>query len=615
MALQVDTSAHFLPPFRHAHLRPQQQQQQQQQHSLRRVPSTCDRHPDELVTGFCASCLRERLAGLEIRRNSTSSSSSSSAFKSLFVKSNPNAPLRRCRSFSCSRRDGIAASFEPQRKSCDVRGRSTLWSLFNQDDQLKDPGRDSFGAAGIENETGCSNLGVPRSGIADPVHESLEDDGDEAEIRPADPEVVVETREEIVRDEELEEQVELKPMKDHIDLEAQAKKPAPKDLKEIAGSFWMAASVFSKKLQKWRRKQKLKKQGSSKTGQGVPTEKPSISRRFRDTQSEIAVDAFGRRSCDTDPRFSLDIGRFSLDYSWDEPRASWDGYLIGARAPFHRVPPSMLSVMEDHPVPPAVQRTDGQIPVEEDSMMNPGGSLQTRDYYLDSSSQRRRRSLERSDSVRKLSVELNEPKPLSNAKVSPAGAAELYHGYNNNGVRLERDPRELSSNSLRDDCSESFESSYRYPSKEGEAAKKPKRWGKKWSIWGFIHWRSGGKGGENAVGRSFSGSWPEFRRQGSNGRKILRCNSNVSARHSFSSSGGSGRMRRSCVESNGHGRKRRDEFVLERNRSARYSPSQGDNGMLRFYLTPMQGNWRNRALGKNRNTGSQFLARSMLQLY
>ncbi|KAM0941418.1 putative protein OCTOPUS [Dioscorea sansibarensis] len=572
---------------------------------------TCERHPDEQVTGFCASCLRERLAGLEsqastARRNSTSSSSSS-AFKSLFFKSNPNAPLRRCKSFSCGRGDGFSASFEPQRKSCDVRGRSTLWSLFNQDDQLRG------GAAG--------EIEIDSSGVAAPV---LEDE-DEAEIRPADPELVVETTGEITREEEEEEEVvvvegenleqpELKPMKDHIDLDSQtqAKKPLAKERKEIAGGFWTAASVFSKKLQKWRRKQKLKKQSSSKAGHGMPMEKPSSSRRFRDTQSEIAVDAFGRRSCDTDPRFSLDIGRISLDYSWDEPRASWDGYLIGGRAALSRFPPPMLSVMEDRPAA-VVQRADGQIPVEEDSII-PGGTAQTRDYYLDSSSsQRRRRSLDRSNSVRKLSVEINEAKAVSNTKVSPAAVAAKSHlGYN--GIKFERDSRELSCNSLRDDCCESFDSAYRDPCKGGQA-KKSKSWSKRWSIWGFIHWRSGNKGGaNNVVERSFSESWPELRRQGSNG-KMLRCNSNVSSRHSFSSSTGFGSMRRSSVETNGHGKKKKDEFVLERNRSARYSPSHGDNGLLRFYLTPMRGSRRNGVVGKSRNSSSQFFTRSMLQLY
>ncbi|ONK59458.1 uncharacterized protein A4U43_C08F6630 [Asparagus officinalis] len=35
-------------------------------------------------------------------------------------------------------------------------------------------------------------------------------------------------------------------------------------------------------------------------------------RRFRETQSNIAMDAFGRRSCDLGPRFSLDAGRISF---------------------------------------------------------------------------------------------------------------------------------------------------------------------------------------------------------------------------------------------------------------------------------------------------------------
>ncbi|MCD7447025.1 hypothetical protein HAX54_021658 [Datura stramonium] len=80
-------------------------------------------------------------------------------------------------------------------------------------------------------------------------------------------------------------------------------------------------------------------------------------------QSEIADYGFGR-SCDTEPRFSLDIGRISIDdprYSFDEPRASCDVHFMGRSLP--RVPP-MVSVIEDAPVV-HVQRADDQIPVEE----------------------------------------------------------------------------------------------------------------------------------------------------------------------------------------------------------------------------------------------------------
>ncbi|KAG1363601.1 putative UPF0503 protein, chloroplastic, partial [Cocos nucifera] len=48
-------------------------------------------------------------------------------------------------------------------------------------------------------------------------------------------------------------EAELKPMKDHMDFNsvAQTKKPPLKDLKDIVGSFWLATSIFNKKLQKW----------------------------------------------------------------------------------------------------------------------------------------------------------------------------------------------------------------------------------------------------------------------------------------------------------------------------------------------------------------------------
>ncbi|EHA8589905.1 protein OCTOPUS-like [Cocos nucifera] len=528
---------------------------------LHRLPSSaCHLHPDELITGFCASCLRERLADLDNAAAASCSSgrkSTSSAFKSLLFKAAGGGPptssnstsssflrpeLRRCKSLSCGRVAGFAgfrasAVFEHQRKSCDVRVRNTLWSLFHQDDnnRLRDIVLPSAATAPAAGEIEVERLAAS---VAPPVIETREEDeegrdnGDE--IRVLDPVLVVGTSGEIegVREKEA----ERKPMKDHIDLDsaAQAKKPPPKDLKEIAGSFWVAASVFSKKLQKWRRKQKLKKHPADSKAAASATpapEKPHrLSRRFRETQSEVAVDAFGRRSCDIDPRFSLDAGRISLDdprFSWDEPRASWDGYLVGGRSVLPRLPP-MLSVVEDAPVP-AVERSDSQIPVEEDAM-TPGGSIQTRDYYSDTSG-RRRRSFERSNSVRKVTVEINEPKPASDARVSPASGTDFFPFHP--GSLLDRDIlRGFSSNLVREDRSESFESaSWR---------KKSWRWGKAWNIWGLIH-RRGGSG--VVVERSFSESWPELRARGCNGR-ILRCSSSASSRSSFGRNGGIGSMRR-----------------------------------------------------------------------
>jgi hypothetical protein len=159
--------------------------------------------------------------------------------------------------------------------------------------------------------------------------------------------------------------------------------------------------MFSKKWQKWRGKQKLKKQEAADRKAAVampPPGKPSKSSflrrcRFRrgEAGSEFADD---RRSCDTDPRFSLDAGCMSVGdmaFSWDKPRVSWDDYLFGAgtgiglgRAPPLSCLPPILSAMEDSPID-ILERSDGQIPMEDDSQPEPdhnanvpGGSCHTR---------------------------------------------------------------------------------------------------------------------------------------------------------------------------------------------------------------------------------------------
>lgn len=639
-----------------------------------RLSTSCDRHPDEQFTGFCPSCLCERLAVLEPSSSAASGSSSkkppisittstaTAALKAIFKPSigGPSSnsgrakpgffpELRRTKSFSASKNEGFGFPnlFEPQRKSCDVRVRNTLWSLFSQDDaKKKDTGREQISEiVEVENRNLASSSGIG----ADKFEEQEEEETDyesehedaieivEEEPNVASSSVIEEKIGEIVEEyeQELEQAQEddLKPMKDHIDLDSHTKKPSGRDFK---GSFWSAASVFSKKLLKWRQKQKLKKRNNGGGSARLPVEKP-IGRQYRETQSEIADYGYGRRSCDTDPRFSLDAGRMSFDvarmsfdaarmscddprYSFDEPRASWDGYLIGRTFP--RMP-TMLSVVEDAPVP--VLRSDSQIPVEEPRISTtteeeslPGGSVQTRDYYSDSSS-RRRKSLDRSNSIRKMAAavvaEVDEMKSASvpNSKVSPATI---------DGPKLvvpDRDLRDSNSNSLRDDCSETFEIGLRDNASvigNGEriTSKKSRRWIKGWNIWGFIHKRSVNKENDrysraNGVERSFSESWQE-RNGGAFNPKVLRSNSSVSWRNP---SGSLPFARKNNVETNG--KKRRDEFVLERNRSARYSPNNMDNGLLRFYLTPLRGSRRSVGSGKSRPNQAQSIARSVLRLY
>ncbi|GAV91769.1 DUF740 domain-containing protein [Cephalotus follicularis] len=663
-------------------------------------PSTsCERHPEEHFTGFCPSCLCERLAVLDHSSSSASVSvsiSSSSrkpplaataALKAIFKGGGPTnsntttnqqrstkptflPELRRTKSFSASKNEGFSGVFEPQRKSCDVRVRNTLWNLFNQDDE-RNPHKkvDQF-------EVETRNLGSSSSAVVlqgqflevetenelenDCLHNLEEEEEDEEEednivnvIEDRVEEIIEEVQEEEIEQLVEPEEEEIKTMKDHIDLDSQTKKPSGRDFKDFAGSFWSAASVFSKKLQKWRQKQKLKKRRNAGGGSSarLPVEKP-IGRQYRETQSEIADYGFGRRSCDTDPRFSLDAGRMSLDagrisfddprYSFDEPRASWDGYLIGRTFP--RMP-TMVSVVEDAPVH-HVLRSDSQIPVEESmNSINedetlPGGSAQTRDYYSDSSS-RRRKSLDRSSSIRKTAAavvaEIDELKSVStanaNAKVSPATVDELK----SHGPKLfvpDRELRDSNSNSLRDDCSETFEMAFRdHASVVGSGErkvinnKKSKRWHKAWNIWGFIHRRSVNKDEDehrfgsrpNGVERSFSESWQELRGErngdirGGLNPKVLRSNSSVSWRNS-SNFGGSFGVRKNSVETTGNGKKKRDEFVVERNRSARYSPNNIENGLLRFYLTPMRSSGRG-GLGKSKSTHAHSIARSVLRLY
>uniref|UniRef100_A0ACD5X750 Uncharacterized protein n=1 Tax=Avena sativa TaxID=4498 RepID=A0ACD5X750_AVESA len=658
--------------------------------------TSCDLHPDEAFTGFCAACLRERLAGLEASAAAASAPGrkSTSAIRSLFAR--PFAAggssaagaaeppdLRRCKSFSCGRGGDVlsaaaaaaaaaARGDEPQRHSCDVRGRATLWALFHQDDRDRVRDGTAFGSFPVSSSAAAA-VALNAAAVPLPPHQPpppplrvLEDFSEddipvvmeyEEEIMPVvEPVLQVDTSGEIV---EIEPNAarDVKAMKEHMDLESsEPVKPPPKDLKEIAGSFWVAASVFSKKWQKWRRKQKIKKEAAvSKAAAAAmpPPEKPSkpsFLRRRRLRGEAGSEHALGRRSCDTDPRFSLDAGRMSIDdagFSWDEPRASWDGYLFGAGAgiglgrappPLTRLPP-ILSVMEDTPGP-VVERSDGQIPVEDDA--DPGGSFQTRDYYLDSSS-RRRRSLERTSSVRRPSFEVPElPKPAPAAAIgneSPIGVGggpEFYHFHHAEDLL----DRGFSSNSLVEDISASLEAALSGPSK------KPPRWRKAWSLWGFIHRRAAGRrtgGPSDIADRSFSEPWPDLRVRGGayngSGNNMQRCNSNLSGRSSFSSnSGGLGSSRRSYVDVNGNVRRRGEELlqphVLERNRSARHSPGRGvggggggvDNGMLRFYLTPMRagsgnGGARRGGVGggvpgkAGRQLTSQSFARSVLRLY
>lgn len=418
-----------------------------------------------------------------------------------------------------------------------------------------------------------------------------------------------------------EEEVELKTMREFIDLEWRRKKGTGRDLKDVAGTFWEAASVFSKKFRKWRRKPKTKKLGDGDNGVLV-VEKPNA-RRLRETQSEVGEYGMGRRSCDTDPRASIDAGRMSLDdsrYSFEEPRASWDGYLIGRVYP--RLTP-MVSVVEDA----KLSGSESETCVSHGERSPGDGSAEATRYYYSESlpSQRQRRSFDRSSSLhrRGMMTEVDDLKLISNAKVSPA-TTELFYGAKL--LIAESDLKDTKSKAEKDEHLESVESG----SKEAACAtdpvgvkqrglKKSQGWHKKWRIWGLMQRRSEPKyldeervNEGNVSDRSVSDSSQKLssgsngeEANGSVGQKLIRSYS-VSCRNTCKMVSNT-----SGDENKGSGLKRREEFMLQRNRSARYSPNNIDNGLLRFYLTPLR-SYRRSKSGKSKLKNSHSLVRSGL---
>ncbi|KAM2614224.1 hypothetical protein TB2_028877 [Malus domestica] len=499
--------------------------------------STCHRHPTKPITGFCAPCLSERLAGLD----------SAAHQEPLTQNPHSGSELRRSKSCSGTRPESSSANaLDPtRRKSCNVRARNTLSELFNIDDDRK---------------------GVPRKFDVELRDGDKDDGGDEARVLDLDADA----------------ESEFKTMKELIDLEWEKKKGEGRDSKEIAGIFWGTASVLSKKVKQWRRKQKTKKAEN----EGFVAEKR------RETQSEVGEYALGRKSCDTDP----DPGRISLD----EPRASWDGYL-GPRAPHPRLTP-MVSV------------------VEESWERNPGGSAQTKDYY----NSQRRRSFERPSFDRSTTAEVDELKLGSNARVSPA-TSELFYG-----AKLLITEKELMSSMGSNSKLKSAEDDERAeegsgvgigsgPVRKNAASEstngihvdhqKSNRRHKKWSFRGLMQRRSEKK----CVDEESADSWQKLRRV-ANGEEA---NASVSQKliRSYSVS-----CRNQCKmvglfsNVNGVGAETKGDEVktLQRNKSARYSPSHLDHGLLRFYLTPLRSHRRSES-GKSRpGNNSQSLPKNVL---
>ncbi|KAK4606730.1 hypothetical protein RGQ29_000817 [Quercus rubra] len=544
--------------------------------------SRCHRHPSKPITGFCASCLRERLASID---------SATRHEIPIPTASSSSAALRRTKSYSAS--SSAAVSDPPRRKSCDVRSRNTLSDLFSIHDHDHD--HDAV-PRGFEVEELGFQLREEDENEEQQEEVEDEDEDEEEEIRVSEAPNVQE-----------DENVELKTMKEFIDLEWQPKKRnGGMDFKHIV---WEAASVFTKKLSKWRRKQS--KKNTKNDCDTVDADIDRRARRWRETQSEIGDYGFGRGSCDTDPRFSVDAA--AARYSFDEPRASWDGYLIGARAfpnPNPRQLSPLVSVVEDV----NQSRLSLDLTSPPPPPPPPGGSAQTKDYYLEMSRTTRRRSFDRSNS--RCNKEVDDLKLISNAKVSPA-TTELFYG-----AKLL-----IADQNLRDtNGSESVDSGSKESDVSQSGFNKLGTWHKVRNIFNFKphrrrNERDCGNGNEekyvegNMVDRSsFGESWQKLRRvangeangNGSVSQKLIRSYS-VSCRNPCKVAG---LFNHSETKSNGV--KRREEVILQHSRSARYSPNNLDhNGLLRFYLTPLR-SYRRSKSGKSKLRSSSSIARTVL---
>ncbi|CAL5202470.1 unnamed protein product [Lathyrus oleraceus] len=518
--------------------------------------TTCHRHPSKPITGFCASCLTERLSGIE--------------------SSSTDPELRRTK--SCSGSGRTSAAVEPRRRSCEILAvpelqRGTLSDLFNLADEKK--------------KKQTSNRNVEISG----VEISDFDGGDTLRV--------------LVENDE-----ETKTMKEFIDLEIRRGKNGGRDSR---GSFWDAASVFSKRLRKWKRKQKLKRSGGacdgSVIGNGVGLTSREVEKRrtrnFRETQSEVGEYglSLGRRSCDTDPRLSVDDSRFSFD----APRASWDGYLIGKACP--RFSP-MVAINGDRVLVEEEEEGEEEVVNLESGGGGehyPGGSDQTKHYYSD----RRRRSFDRSNSRRKSMVigDVDELRVISNAKVSPA-TTELFYGAK--VLITEEDLRGANLNPknngiVHSDCTTGSSSKEACDVEIGVDQKGPNKfhkWGKLWNKLGLIQRRKEDKLGEeecvsgDVVNKPIAESWQKLRRvvngQGSESvsEKLIRSYS-VSCRNHSRVPGFVNGL--AGPETKGNVLNGRQELTLQRNRSVRYSSSNVDTGLLRFYLTPLKSYRRSRS--------------------
>lgn len=492
---------------------------------------------------------------------------------------------------------------EPRRKSCDVvSARSSLSNLFDVDDL----------EGGSETEAKVESKNVGLSTVTYTVIESQKKNKDR--IRVSDGRFGGLDMDCAESDEEVEEG-EFKLMKEYIDLEFGNKSKKTMDLRDIAGNIFGAASVFSKKLRKWRQKNSKIKESKNSSNSNVDAGKDGNRNLCRDVRKleENHSEIVGRRSCDIEPpRFSVDGGRISFE----EPRASWDGYMIARTIP--RLAP-MFSVVENGILGNASRFENHRLSVdgpmhsiiEDESSSGASGSGHSNS---DSSSSMRRSSFDRSSSVRSFGKK---------------GVSSEDQGVSPANVKLvitEKELKDWHLSSSRDDGLEKLGSiSRNTATTEGVGnlnvpAKKlvTVRWRKVCNVLGFRN-----KNREN-VGETFKGGAvdpfindareKQAKEVGDLLRdvgdwKLARSSSVVASRKSCDVPG-SYYARRSVDNAGGFTLNEKEDFKLERNMSTKFSSVDLDNGVTPFYMTPL----RSLRSAKLKLQNSHSIAGNLLQL-
>ncbi|KAL7124780.1 hypothetical protein ABFS83_14G071900 [Erythranthe nasuta] len=534
--------------------------------------SPCYRHPNEPITGICASCLRDRLSGLDTSAAPTVAS----------------PELRRCRSVvSISKCEASSSGLsEPRRRSCDVvssgGGGGSLSTLFDVDD-LK---------SGSETEAKVESKNVGLSRVTYTVIESKKQNQDEV-VRVSSNKLGVLDADCVYSDGEGEEG-EFKTMKEYIDLEFPNKTKKSKDLKEIAGNFWGAASIFSKKLRKWREKNsKVKKHSDNSNGKSDVGDYGNGNRKLGERHSEIVG---RRRSCDTEPRFSVDGGRISFE----EPRASWDGYMIARTIP--RLAP-MFSVVENGILGNVNSRFENR-------RLSVDGGQQMHSIIEDESSSGASGNSDSSSSMRQSSSDRSSSVHSFAKKVTSSENVKL--------VITEKELKDWHLGCGVNDGLESFGSvSRNTPLVESVGnsnvqAKKSVRWRKVCNVFGL----KVKNGGENAIEPCIDENCEKKQTEEAvkeiGGWNLARSSSVVGSRASCDDAIRSSYGRRS-VDNVYNAFRGMEDSKLGRNQSTKYSSAGLDDGVTPFYMTPLRG-LRNSKSGKFKLQNSHSVAGNILQL-